>query len=61
MLEAIDGARRRISFETYIYDTGEIADQFTAALEEAARRGVQVNLVVDAVGRDKIPKECASG
>jgi cardiolipin synthase len=50
MLEAIRGARRRISFETYIYDVGEVARQFTSALEEAARRGVRVNLVVDSVG-----------
>lgn len=50
MLDAIRNAKRRISFETYIYDKGEVANQFTAALEEAARRGVRVNLVVDSVG-----------
>jgi cardiolipin synthase len=50
MLEAIRGARRRISFESYIYDTGHIASQFTTALEEAARRGVRVSVVVDSVG-----------
>jgi cardiolipin synthase len=50
MLDAIRGATRRITFETYIYDTGEMANQFTQALEEAARRGVRVQLVVDAVG-----------
>ena len=50
MLDAIRNAKRRISFETYIYDKGEVADQFTAALEEAAGRGVRVNLVVDSVG-----------
>jgi cardiolipin synthase len=50
MLEAIAGARKRISFETYIYDTGTVADRFTAALEAAARRGVRVRIVVDAVG-----------
>ena len=50
MLEAIRSAKRRISFETYIYDKGKVADQFTAALEEASRRGVHVNLVVDSVG-----------
>ena len=33
MLAAIDGATRRISFETYVYESGEIADKFTAALE----------------------------
>src|SRR6476469_11060671 len=57
MLEAIRNAKRRISFETYIYDTGQAATEFTSALEEAARRGVQVNMVVDSVGasgmRDK--------
>jgi cardiolipin synthase len=50
MLEAIAGARKRISLETYIYDTGTVADRFTAALEAAARRGVRVRIVVDAVG-----------
>lgn len=50
MLDAINSAKRRISFETYIYDTGAVADQFTAAFEAAARRGVRVNMVVDSVG-----------
>ena len=50
MLAAIDAARNRISFETYIYDSGRIAEQFTTALENAARRGVEVRLVFDSVG-----------
>jgi cardiolipin synthase len=50
MLQAINGARERISFETYIYDKGRVADQFTAALEQAARRGVTVNVIFDALG-----------
>src|SRR5688572_22685948 len=50
MLDSIASARRRISFETYIYEDGTLADQFTAALVAAARRGVRVNLVIDAVG-----------
>jgi len=50
MLDAIEGARRRVNFETYIYDSGEVADRFTDALERAARRGVQVTTVVDGVG-----------
>jgi cardiolipin synthase len=29
MLAAIDGARRRINFETYVYDSGEVANRFT--------------------------------
>lgn len=50
MLETIAAARHRISFETYIYEEGELADLFTAALVGAAQRGVRVNLVVDAIG-----------
>jgi len=50
MLEAIRGAKRRISLETYIYDKGAVADTFTTALTEAARRGVTVRITVDAVG-----------
>ena len=56
MLQAINGARKRISFETYIYDTGVVADQFTAALEQAARRGVRVRITVDSVGASKMEK-----
>ena len=50
MLKSIREAHRRVSFETYIYTAGEMAEQFTRAFEEAARRGVRVNLVIDAVG-----------
>ena len=50
MLEAIERARYRISFEGYIYDAGEVGGRFTAAFEAAARRGVDVRLIFDAVG-----------
>lgn len=54
MLEAIDRARHRVSFETYVYSDGEIADRFTAAFEAAARRGVDVRLVLDSIGSNRI-------
>jgi cardiolipin synthase len=60
MLEAINGANRRISFETYIYESGEIADRFTAAFVNAAGRGVQVNLVLDSVGAQSMLNEHVS-
>lgn len=50
MLEAIDAARERVSFESYIYEPGRIGERFDAALERAARRGVRVNVVLDAMG-----------
>ena len=54
MLDAIDRAERRISFETYIYEAGELAETFTTALENAARRGVQVDMVLDNMGSSKM-------
>lgn len=57
MLDAVTGATRRISFETYIYNEGVIGQQFTDAFIAAAQRGVLVQLVVDAIGSSKIPKE----
>jgi cardiolipin synthase len=56
MLKAIDEARKRITFETYIYDTGTVANQFTDALERAARRGVHVQMTIDAVGASSMEK-----
>lgn len=56
MLAAIAAAKHRISFETYIYtDVGDTPEQFTAAFEAAARRGVDVRLVFDAVGAKLAP------
>jgi cardiolipin synthase len=56
MLKAIDQARKRVTFETYIYDTGAVANQFTEALERAAARGVRVQLTIDAVGAGSMEK-----
>lgn len=58
MLRAIDAAKHRVSFETYIYkDTGDIPEQFTSAFERAARRGVDVRLVFDAIGATLSPEQ----
>jgi cardiolipin synthase A/B len=56
MLAAVNGATRRICLETYIYEAGTVGDQFSAAFEAAAKRGVEVRMVVDAMGSDKIAK-----
>ena len=50
MLDAIARARHRVSFETYVYSSGEVADRFAEAFEAAARRGVDVRLVLDSIG-----------
>jgi cardiolipin synthase len=50
MLDAIRGATRSINMECYIFQPGRIADQFIEALSERARAGVNVTIVVDAIG-----------
>jgi cardiolipin synthase len=59
MLGAIDNARQRISLETYIYEQGEVGARFDKALERAARRGVTVNAVFDAMGSPEVKKTTA--
>ena len=49
-LAAIGEARHSVRMETFIYTDEEIGRQFRTALINAAKRGVQVWLLVDAVG-----------
>ena len=50
MLDAIRSATRSVNLECYIFQPGTIADQFIEALSERARLGVNVTIVVDAIG-----------
>lgn len=50
MLAAIRSARHTITFETYVFRPGQTAREFTAALAERARAGVEVKVILDAVG-----------
>ena len=50
MLAAIRGAQKTINLEFYIYWDGEIGRQFAEALAERSRAGVQVKVILDAVG-----------
>jgi len=49
-LESIHSAQTYICMEAYIFQKGEIAGRFITALADRARAGVDVRLVVDAVG-----------
>jgi cardiolipin synthase A/B len=57
MLEAIRGARKTITFETYIYWSGTIAEEFSAALSERARAGVKVHVLLDWLGSNKMDEK----
>ena len=54
MLDAIRQAKRTINFETYIYWSGEIGREFVAALSERARAGVEVQVLIDWAGSQKM-------
>jgi cardiolipin synthase len=49
-LEAIAKAQSHICMEAYLFQKGEVARSFINALTERARAGIQVRLVLDAVG-----------
>ena len=54
MLEAIRAAQKTITFETYIYWSGDIGTRFADALVERARAGVAVKVMVDWAGSIKM-------
>jgi cardiolipin synthase A/B len=56
MLEAIHSAERTVDFATYVYWTGSIAPKFAAALAERAEAGVEVNVLLDAVGAARMDR-----
>ena len=57
LLEAIDGARREVRLETYIFDFTGAASDVALALERAARRGVVVMILVDGFGTEPLPPQ----
>ena len=56
MIDAIDAAERSVDLMTYVYWKGDIAERFADTLSAAARRGVRVRLLIDAVGGLQIEK-----
>jgi cardiolipin synthase A/B len=56
MLEAIRGASNSITFENFVWRSGELSDQFIEALSERARAGVKVHCIVDSFGAFKFKR-----
>ncbi|HWI06154.1 MAG TPA: phospholipase D-like domain-containing protein [Solirubrobacteraceae bacterium] len=57
MIETMRGAQRSLNFLTYLYWSGEIAAEIAAALCERAKAGVDVNVLLDAVGSAKMDRD----
>ena len=54
-LAAIDAAQQNIHIEAFIFHPSVAGDRFVAALAERARSGVQVRVIVDAIGSFPTP------
>jgi cardiolipin synthase len=54
-LDAIQHAQRFVHIECYIFQKGRVSDRILHALEERARAGVEVRMVIDAVGSTAYP------
>lgn len=54
MLGSIRGAKKTITFESYIYWSDAIGKEFADALAERARAGVRVHVLLDWVGSNKM-------
>ena len=54
MMQAVSSAKRSITFETYIYWSGEIGEAFSDVLAERAAAGVRVHVLLDWVGSAKL-------
>ncbi len=50
MLSAIENAKDHINMETYIFEDGEVGQQFASLLIAKQKSGVQVNLIYDSAG-----------
>ena len=57
LVAAIDAARIEVHLETYIFNADPSAETVRDALMRAARRGVQVRLLIDGVGSRELPAD----
>lgn len=58
MRDAIRAARASVNLEAYIFNSGEVADMLIDAMAERARAGVEVRLVLDAIGSAGLRGAC---
>jgi cardiolipin synthase len=57
LLAAIETARQSICLEIYIFTPGPLGNSFRAALGRARARGVQVRVLLDALGSVSLPAD----
>jgi len=60
LIETMRGAQKTLNFLSYLYWTGEIGSRISAVLCERAQAGVEVNVLLDAVGSAKMDRSLIS-
>ncbi|MDI1314576.1 phospholipase D-like domain-containing protein [Prosthecobacter sp.] len=50
ILQSIAGSKATINFEAFIFNSGQVGDQFIEALVARARAGVEVRILLDGIG-----------
>ncbi len=58
MRDAMRAAESSINLEAYIFSSGEVADWMIEAMVDRARAGVEVRIVVDAIGSSGLTRAC---
>jgi cardiolipin synthase len=61
LLDAMRGATRSIHFETFLWKDGVLGRRIAAALAERARAGVEVRVLLDAIGSSSMGRDVLDG
>jgi cardiolipin synthase A/B len=57
LVQEINNAKHSVTFMVYIWEPGKATNDVLGAMTAAAKRGVQVRLMLDGVGGNKMPEE----
>jgi cardiolipin synthase A/B len=57
MLTAISNAQKTVTFENFIWRSGQVSDRFINALSDRARAGVKVHCIIDGFGALKLKED----
>ncbi len=54
IMDLIAQARAQVDIELYIFESGQLADQWLTLLEQCSARGVSVRLLIDSIGSEDL-------
>lgn len=57
MMECLAQAQHSIDIELYIFESGQLCDQWITLLEQCCARGVRVRLLIDSIGSEELRED----